>query len=105
MTIALAKPNHFTVNLKIINRCLILLLLLCFGAYLVLANSLVVKGFAFTSLNKQKNQLLTENTELEVRSSNLRAYQNMTERLVELGLVKTENVRYVYQMSNVSYLP
>ena len=100
-----AQTDCRSLNLKILNRCLLALLAVSLALYLVIHNNFIAKSFAVKNLMNNKDKLLEQNTALEVQTSTLRSYQNVSLRLKSLGLVKIDGAaRQVYQPSSVSYL-
>lgn len=87
------KACFFT--LKKINISLFLLLLIVSISYVILANSITVKGFELNDLRSQLSYLNEENRTLETNLMAMKAYGNIYSQVENLNMVAIENIAYI----------
>ena len=82
-------------SLRVINRIIFLSIFAAFGVYLFGVNSLSIKGFELSEINKKTNDLIADNAELELKIMKLQSYSKINEEVKNLGLVKADKVDYI----------
>jgi|GEM_PF-1642985 len=82
-------------SLKIINRIILASIFITFGFYLFGVNSLSIKGFELSEINKKTNDLTADNAELELKIMRLQSYAKISEEVNKMGLVKADKVDYI----------
>jgi hypothetical protein len=82
-------------NLKIINRLLILSLIASFVWYLASINSLAVKSFVIKDLKASTNEIASANKDLEAQVTALSSYQYLNQKVSELKFVPAGEVKYL----------
>ena len=83
------------INLRSLNKILMLLLAVSFVYYLTSTNDLAVKSFKLKDLKTHMSDLQQENIDLEVQSASLASYQVLQEKIATLDLTATNNVQYI----------
>ena len=89
------SKREIRVNLRLFNKILLILVIASFVYYLTGTNSLAVKGFAIRDLKAETSQLHEENVNLEIKTTSLSSYNQLSERVNELELVSANNIKYV----------
>ncbi|MFA6171749.1 MAG: hypothetical protein WCW77_04945 [Patescibacteria group bacterium] len=89
-------------NLKLINTVIAASVAATFGFYLFGVNSLSIKGFELSEINKKVNDLNTENAELELKTMQLESYAYINEKIKNLGLVKADKIDYITPQMGVA---
>ena len=85
----------FKINLRWLNKALICLLAAGFLYYLASNNDLAVKGFVLKDLKLKVSELEKSGQELETQVTVLSSYNNISQRLEKLNLVKVDNINYL----------
>lgn len=82
-------------NLRIINRLLVLSLVASFVWYLASVNSLAVKSFVIKDLKVNVNEVASANKNLEAQVTALSSYQYLNHQVSELKFVPAGEVKYL----------
>jgi len=89
------NKNKRRLNLKIFNKILFIFVI-AFGVFYILGvNDLATKGFKINALKKNLNNLNNENIKLESQVTSLSAYNNLSKKLEDIGMVKIGRVDYI----------
>lgn len=91
-----STERKFTViNLRRINKICLLVIIVAFAGYLLTANSLSVTGFILRDHYEQLQKFTQENRNLEVRTTALKSFNNLSERVAAMTLVNSNEVGYI----------
>ncbi len=82
-------------NLKNINKILLLAIIVLGVYYIAGMNDLAIKGFALSDLKVQKNKLIEANNKLELNALTLSSYSNIKEKVGNLKMVSAGEVSYL----------
>lgn len=89
------NKNKRKFNLRIFNKILFIFII-AFGVYYILGvNDLTTQGFTINELKKNLNNLNDENIKLESNITSLSAYNNLSKKVGDIGMVKIGSVDYL----------
>jgi len=83
----------------------IILLFAIFGTsinYVMIKNDLSVKGFVINKMQREINSLEDSKLELELKVTSLESFISINDRVLDLNMVKAENISYI--TSNHDYV-
>lgn len=83
------------INLKVVNRFLVLSLIASFVWYLASVNSLAVKSFIIKDLKADVSELASANKDLEARVTAMSSYQYLNQKVSDLKFVPAGEVKYL----------
>jgi len=83
------------INLKVINRVLVLSIAVSFVWYLASVNNLAVKSFVIKDLKASTNEVASANKSLEAQVTALSSYQYLNQKVSELKFVPAGEVIYL----------
>jgi hypothetical protein len=83
------------INLKVINRVLVVSLVCSFIWYLASVNNLAVKSFVIKDLKVNVNDIVSANKDLEAQVTALSSYQYLNQKVAELKFVPAGDVKYL----------
>ncbi len=83
------------INLRAVNRFLVVGIIVSFVVYLIGNNDLAVKSFVLKDLKTKVSELTWQNKELEVKTTDLSSYQRLSQRSGELKFVPATIVKYL----------
>jgi len=83
------------INIKMLNRALFALIVVIGLYYIAGINDLTVKGFELQRLKAKTIELKNDNNALETKIMALSSYNNLSERIASLDMVRAEKVEYV----------
>ncbi|MFH1523196.1 MAG: hypothetical protein ABIE43_05275 [Patescibacteria group bacterium] len=89
------KFSLYFLNIKNINRVLILLIVACGIFYLTGINDLTVKGFKMQELKKKIRQISSENKDIEHKTMSLESLKYLDERAKNLRMVAVGDINYI----------
>lgn len=82
-------------NLKNLNRLLLLIIIVGGIYYLIGINDLTVKGFKLYELKSRVNKLALENKDMELKITSLKSYNNLSERAKNISMVAVGDIDYI----------
>ena len=82
-------------NVHTVNACLIVIAFIASVSYLLLSNNLISQGFALNEARNKVSALTKENRELELEAMSLGSYENINEKISQLGMVDVGKVDYI----------
>lgn len=94
--------NKNTNKLKLFNRVVFSLIIMLGASYLVGVNDLSIKTLVLQQQKKKIFKLKNDANDLELRVMSLSSYNNLSERLNGLDLVKVDKISYVNGASAVA---
>jgi hypothetical protein len=83
------------INLRAVNRFLLLAIIASFVVYMLGNNDFAVKSFILKDLKSQVSDLTLANKELEVKVTALSSYQYLSQKTGELKFVPVTEVKYL----------
>lgn len=83
------------INLRIINRILVLSLAVSFVWYLASVNSLAVKSFVIKDLKASVSEVVSANKDFEAQVTALSSYQYLNQKVSALKFVPAGEVKYL----------
>lgn len=89
------KDKKCFFNLKKFNVSLFILLMIIAINYIIVVNSITVKGFELRDLRVKLNYLSEENRGLETNLMSMKAYSNIYSQIKDLDMVAVENINYI----------
>ncbi|MBD3247838.1 hypothetical protein GF382_00940 [Candidatus Falkowbacteria bacterium] len=96
------SKNKRSINFKLVNIVLSILILFSVAYYVVGINELVVKGFKIQELRNQAVSLENENKNFDIYATSLKSYNNLAKRVESLGMIETDKVDYIRKTSAVA---
>jgi hypothetical protein len=82
-------------NLKNLNRIILIFIIVLGIFYLAGANDLAIKGYTLNDLKNQSSKLSDENKKLELQAMDLSSYNVVSEKISNLKMVAVGNVDYI----------
>lgn len=98
------KNKNKSLNLKMFNRVLSILIIICGVYYLTCINDLSVKSFKMQEFKQVMSQLDKENSDLEVKIMSLNSYNYLNQKVAGLGMVAAGEVEYIAAAGSVAAL-
>ncbi len=83
------------INLKVVNRILVVSLVVSFVWYLASVNSLAVKSFVIKDLKASVSEVVSANKNLEAQVTALSSYQYLNEKVSALEFVPAGEIKYL----------
>ena len=96
------QNNKKSLNFKLINRVLLVLVSIGIVYYVAGTNDLVVKGFDLQSLKKHSSSLEREHKDFDTYATSLKSYNNLQKRVEKLGMIEAGGVDYIRGKSVVA---
>ena len=94
-TKSIKKTKCKFLNIKIINSCLLIVIILCGGFYMVSVNDLIIKGFELQGLKKDFNKINEDTVEYELKILALESNNNLSKRAEKLEMVAVEEMEFI----------
>ena len=82
-------------NLAVFNYLCLGVLVIVGAGCLALSNKLISRGFVINGLQGDIDALSQENRQLELNAMNLQSYNQVNERIANLGMVAATDVEYL----------
>lgn len=83
------------INFKILNRVLLISVILLGAYYLIGTNDLAIKSFVLQGEKKKLRELTDKNTDYSLRAMSLSSFNQLSERINGLKMVKIDKVDYL----------
>ena len=94
-TKSIKKTNWKFFNIKIINSCLLVVVILCGGFYMVSVNDLIIKGYELQELKKDYNKINEDTIEYELKILSLESNNNLSKRAEKLEMIAVEEMEFI----------
>lgn len=94
-----AKDKNKT---KLFNRVLLALIVVAGAGYLAGVNDLAINSYVLQQHKKQFNEVKNQNNELEVKVMSLSSYNNLSQKIGGLKMVKVDSVDYLNPVTAVA---
>jgi len=88
------KIKKIRINVRFFNKILFLTILVCLISYVATINDLSIKGFALQELKKEVKDLGEHNKELDLKITNLRSYNSLSDKIAKSNFVDGGDVEY-----------
>lgn len=89
------KSDKISKRFALANKFLLLLIIILGVSYVVGVNDLSIKGFVLKELKVSRDVLNSENTDMELKITDLESYENISNRADELKMVKVDKIDYI----------
>ena len=80
---------------SLLNKAMFLLILILGVSYIVSINDLAIKSFVLEDLKIKSKELSALNEKYELKTMNLKSYENIDKRAQELKMVKVDKINYL----------
>lgn len=94
-TKSIKKTKRKFINIKIINSCLLVSIILCGAFYMVSVNDLIIKGFELQELKKEYNKISEDTVEHELKILALESNNNLSKRAEKLEMVAIGEMEFI----------
>ena len=95
------KKNRKSLDIKIVNKLMFILIISCCVFYLFGMNRLSVKGFELRSARNKLAEINDENDKLQLNIMSLESYSLLNNKIGTLGMVKVDKFEYLNSNAGV----